>query len=226
MKVRRVLSVAGLLLMSAWLSAQQGATPAAPIVIHTTSLPKIYLRQPFRVEMKAEGGMAPLRWQVSSGNLPPELTLSESGVLSGVANKPGEYKFVVTVSDNNKPPHERNQECTIRVTAPLLVQWSKLPVVNGQRVEGAIMVTNDTEMDFDLTEVVLAVNENGRATAIGYQRFTLKQGTEEFEIPFAENLPHGAYQLNVDVVAEVAETNTIYRSRLVPEQKLIVQQGP
>jgi len=225
-KVRRVLSVAGLLLMSAWLSAQQGATPAAPIVIHTTSLPKIYLRQPFRVEMKAEGGMAPLRWQVSSGNLPPELTLSESGVLSGVANKPGEYKFVVTVSDNNKPPHERNQECTIRVTAPLLVQWSKLPVVNGQRVEGAIMVTNDTEMDFDLTEVVLAVNENGRATAIGYQRFTLKQGTEEFEIPFAENLPHGAYQLNVDVVAEVAETNTIYRSRLVPEQKLIVQQGP
>lgn len=224
--MRRVLFGAGLLLLSAWLNGQQGATPAAPIVIRTTSLPKVYLRQPYHFEMKADGGVAPLRWQVSSGNLPAELTISENGEVSGVANKPGEYKFVVTVSDNNKPPHERNQEFTIHVTAPLLVEWSKRPVVNGQRVEGAIKVTNDTEKDFDLTEVVMAVNENGRATAIGYQRFTLKTGTEEFEIPFGENLPHGAYQVNVDVVAEVAETNTIYRSRLAPEQKLVVTQGP
>ena len=32
--------------------------------------------------------------------------------------------------------------------------------------------------------------------------------------------------LNVDAVAEVPATNTIYRARLVPKEKLIVQQGP
>jgi len=208
------------------LHAQQARTRAEEIVIRSTSLPKIFLRQPFRMELKAEGGVAPLRWQLASGDLPAGLTLSEDGVISGVTTKTGDYRFSVTVSDNNKPPQERSQEFTMRVTAPLLVEWSRPPKVNGQRVEGAIKVTNDSDQDFDLTEVVMAVNEIGRATAIGYQRFTLKQGTEDFEIPFAENLPFGSYQLNVDVVAEVAETNTIYRSRLTPGEKIVVVQGP
>jgi hypothetical protein len=46
------------------------------------------------------------------------------------------------------------------------------------------------------------------------------------EIPFGENLPHGSYELNVDAVAEVAATNSIYRTRLVPKEKFQVQEGP
>ena len=218
--------VIGLLATASLVSAQQGTTRVEEIVIRTSSLPKIYLRQQFRLELKAQGGVAPLRWRLTGGDLPSGLILSEDGVLSGVATKPGGYKFTLTVSDNNKPSHERSQEFTLRVTAPLLVEWSRPPKVNGQRVDGAIKVTNDSDDDFDLTEVVMAVNEIGRATAIGYQRFTLKKGTEGLEIPFGENLPFGAYDLNVDVVAEVADTNTIYRSRLAPEQKIVVQQGP
>jgi hypothetical protein len=205
---------------------QQGGAGANAIVFSTTSLPKIYLRQPVHIELKAQGGVTPLRWSLTRGELPAGLTLSEDGVLSGTASKAGSATFVVTISDNNKPPQERSQEFTIRVAAPLLVEWSRPPKVNGQRIEGAIKVTNDTEDDFDLTEVVMAVNEIGRATAIGYQRFTLKKGTGEFEIPFSENLPFGSYQLNVDVVAEVAETNSIYRSRLAPAERIAVQQGP
>jgi hypothetical protein len=196
------------------------------IVFHTTSLPKIFLRKPVRIKLNAQGGVAPLRWQVTRGELPAGLRLSEDGVLSGTALKPGSSTFVVTVTDNNKPPQERSQELTIRITAPLTVEWSRPPKVNGQRVEGAIKVTNDTDDDFDLTEVVMAVNEIGRATAIGYQRFTLHKETEGLEIPFSENLPFGSYELNVDVVAEVAETNSIYRSRLVPGDRIVVQQGP
>ena len=46
------------------------------------------------------------------------------------------------------------------------------------------------------------------------------------EIPFSENLPPGMYQLNVDAVAEVPESNTIYRARLVTREKLEVQPIP
>ena len=212
--------------MVSTLDAQQATRKAEEIVIRSTSLPKTFLRQSFRMELKAQGGVAPLRWQLASGDLPAGLTLSEDGVISGVPTKLGEYRFSVTVSDNNKPPQERSQEFTMRVTAALLAEWSRPPKVNGQRIEGAIKVTNDSDQDFDLTEVVMAVNEIGRATAIGYQRFTLKQGTEGFEIPFGENLPFGSYQLNVDVVAEVAETNTIYRARLTPAERIVVVQGP
>ena len=64
-----------------------------------------------------------------------------------------------------------------------------MPKVNGRRVEGSIKVSNQTEQDFDFTFIALAVDPNGRATAVGYQHFALKKNTEEFEIPFGENLP-------------------------------------
>ena len=102
--------------------------------------------------------------------------------------------------------------------APLLIEWSKKPKITGRRLEGSIKVSNQTGQDFDLTFVALAVDPTGRATAVGYQHFTLKNNTDDFEIPFGENLPFGAYELHADAIAEVAETNTIYRARLTTEK--------
>ena len=78
----------GLSLVPALLLAQQGAATPAQIVIGTTSLPKIYLRQPVHIELNAQGGVGPLRWQVTGGDLPAGLSLSEDGVLTGAATKP------------------------------------------------------------------------------------------------------------------------------------------
>ena len=69
--------------------------------------------------------------------------------------------------------------------------------------------------------IVLAVNEHGRATAIGYQHFPLKQNTIDFEIPFGENLTFGSYGVNVDVVGEVAATNSIFRARLATNVRIL-----
>ena len=91
---------------------------------------------------------------------------------------------------------------------------------------GVIKVSNQTDNDFDLTVIVLAINEIGRATAVGYQHLTLKQGATDLQVSFAENLPAGAYDLNADVVAEVPATGAIYRARLVTTEKLQVREGP
>jgi len=130
------------------------------------------------------------------------------------------------VQDSAKPESERQQSLSLRVVTPLLVEWSRPPAVNGQRVEGAIKVSNSTDQDFDLTAVIVAVNEIGRATALGYQHFQLKREVSEYEISFGENLPFGAYDIKVDVVGEVAEANAIYRARLAPKEKIQVKQGP
>ena len=74
----------------------------------------------------------------------------------------------------------------LRVLAGLLVQWNNVAKINGQRIEGSVKVSNQTGDDFDLTAIVLAVNDIGRATAIGYQHFSLKHETIDFEIPFGE----------------------------------------
>jgi hypothetical protein len=206
-------------------SSQQATVAGGELAVQTTSLPTAFVRREYRFQLQAEGGVAPVRWEISTGTLPRGLVLSGDGILSGVPGESGQFRFVVTVTDSGNPAHQRNQEFVLRVIAPLLVEWSRYPKVSGQRVEGAVKVSNQTDEDFDLTFIAVAVNENGRATALGYQRFTLKKSTTDMEIPFGEDLPHGTYQVNVDAVAEVAATNTIHRARLVAN-KVDVQQGP
>ena len=208
------------------MAAQQGAATGQPLVIRTVTLPKAYLRQPYETRLQAEGGITPLKWELTGGDLPPGVMLQVDGILRGVPAQLGEFRFTLTVSDSGKPAVQRNQQLVLIVVAPLLAQWGRYPTVKGQRIEGSITVSNQTEQDFDLTVIVLAVADNGRATAIGYQHMPLKKDTAGLEIPFGDNLPHGAYQVNVDAVAEVAATNSIYRARLVPKEKLQVQPGP
>lgn len=207
-------------------AGQQAAATGEPLSIGTVNLPKAYLRQQYRYRLEARGGISPLKWQVTTGPLPSGLALGEDGTLSGIPTQAGEFHFTVTVSDSGKPAYQRSQELVLRAVTPLLAEWSEYPRIVGRRVEGAIKVSNETDRDFDLTVIILAVNEIGRATAVGYQHVTLKQETSELAIPFGENLPPGAYEVNVEVVAEVPAIETIYRARLVTKEKLQVQQGP
>jgi hypothetical protein len=86
-------------------------------------------------------------------------------------------------------------------------------------------VSNQTDRDFDLTVIVLAVNDIGRATAIGYQHFNLKKETRDLDIPFGETLSRGNYAVNVDVVGEEPISNRIFRARLVTGKETVTQ-GP
>jgi hypothetical protein len=74
--------------------------------------------------------------------------------------------------------------------------------------------------------VVLAVADNGRATAIGYQHFLLRRGTIEKELPFGDTLPSGGYVVHVDAVGEVAPRNLIYRERLQTPAPLQITVAP
>jgi hypothetical protein len=213
-------------LLSLPVFAQQGAATGEPLVILTTSLHKAYLRQHYETHLEARGGITPLRWEITEGAPPPGIALGADGTLSGVPTETGEFKFTVRVIDSGRPAAQLKQPLVLTVVAPLLAQWGRYPQVNGQRLEGTIIVSNQTEQDFDLTAIIMAVNEIGRATAIGYQRINLKKGTADLEIPFGENLPFGSYELDADAVAEVAATNSIYRARLVPKERFQIQQGP
>lgn len=206
--------------------SQQGAATGEPIVVQTTAIPKAFLRQPYQLKLEARGGITPLRWEVTAGSLPKGIELSPDGMLSGTPTEVDVSRFTVTVSDNGKPIAQRRKIFVLEVIAPLVVEWSRKPKITGHRLEAAIRVSNQTGEDFDFTLIALAVNEYGRATAVGYQHFTLKKDTDEFEIPFAENLPQGAYDLHVDAVGEVEARNAIYRARLAPAGKLQVVQGP
>lgn len=201
-------------------------TPADSFSIRTVNLPKALVNSHFQYQLLVRGGNQPYHWSLSGGNLPAGIKLTPNGSLEGTPTETGEFHFIVKAADSSQPFLEREQSLVLKVNAPLLARWERYPKVNGRRIEGSVKVSNDTDYDFDLTFIVLAVNEIGRAQALGYQRFTLRKNTTDFQLPFGENLPRGSYQIYADVVGEVAATNSIHRARLQTKAKLAVQLGP
>lgn len=203
------------------LSAQQAPTaPAESIAVAAAKLPRVILRQTYHFPLAAQGGVTPYVWELASGSLPPGLELERNGMISGVTAATGKFAFQVAVSDSAKPPHHSSQQFELVVVEALTAEWKRPPQINAGKIEGSIRITNGTEDDFDLTVIVEAVNEIGKAFAIGYQHFPLKKDTADFEIPFGDNLPSGTYTVNAAVVGEVASKKAIFRARLATPQPL------
>jgi hypothetical protein len=195
----------------------------APLIITTTSLPATTVGSNVRIKIAVSGGAQPLTWSLAGGKLPPGLKLIPArGILSGTPTSPGTYRFQVMVTDSNIPAMQVQREFALVVTGALGIEWQQPPVVHGQRIEGSVIVTNYTSQDFTLTVIVMAVNEIGRATALGYQDFTLKSGAVQV-IPFGSEPGPATYIVHADAVAEVAITNSIYRARKQTTESLVIQ---
>jgi Putative Ig domain len=203
--------------------AQQAAATGEPLVVVNPTLPKGYLRQPYQDQLQARGGITPVKWEVISGSLPTGVTLGEAGVLNGAPTKAGDFSFAVKLTDSGKPAQEKTQPFLMQVVEPLLSDWDRHPKVIGQRIEGSIKVSNQTDDDFDLSTVVLAVSDSGRATAIGIEHFNLKKQTLDFKIPFGDDLPFGTYQVNVNIVAAISATNSVLKQHLTAGPLQVVQ---
>ena len=217
-------AVASFLVLGAIAHGQQ---TRAPLAITTESLPPPLVHQQYRVELKATGGTAPLEWKISRGNLPEGLDLdSSSGVISGVPAKPGELDVTISVIDSVGNTISRDYK--IKVVAPLLIEWSIFPRVQGDQILGSVKVSNGTKDSFDLTVIILAVNEYGKAFALGYQRLDLQPETADVQIPFGQgsNLPVGSYVVHADAVAEVAAKDSIFRGRQQTPTPLLISPTP
>ena len=208
-------------------SAAQNAPPATPpLVIQTETLPESTPQQHYSSELRAVGGIAPLHWTLIRGELPTGLELQDSGAITGVPKTSGEFRFTAEVTDSSQPPNRLHRQFTIVVVTPLTLDWSRPPVVQGDRIEGALKITNGTKEAFDLTVIVVAVNELGKAFALGYQRLDFNPGTADFQVPFGSTLPEGAYIVHADAVAEVPARNAIFRRRLQTPSALQITAGP
>ena len=211
----------------------QNEQPAAPSTDNTLAIDdrllprKTYPHAQYQFMFQGRGNFVPpLHWRVEKGTLPPGLIVDDSGLLHGQPQRAGEYHFTVSVTDSGKPQQSVQKDLVIDVVEALTLVWKALAHVSGSRVEGSVLVSNTTPEDIDLTYIVEAVAENGRATAIGYQHFLLQRGTAEMELPFGENLPNGKFLVNVDAIGEVPSRNVIFRRRLQTPAPLHVVVGP
>ncbi|OGI70512.1 hypothetical protein A3A09_00675 [Candidatus Nomurabacteria bacterium RIFCSPLOWO2_01_FULL_42_20] len=78
-------------------------TQNAPFQITTSSLPPNTIGVSASHQLIAVGGTPPYTWGPVSGTLPPGMTLSPSGVFSGIPTTGGVFNFTVTATDNSSP---------------------------------------------------------------------------------------------------------------------------
>jgi hypothetical protein len=202
------------------------AAQAPPLAIVDQALPPLDAGVEFHVLLHASGGVPPYVWSVASGDLPEGVTLTPEGLLAGRPTKPGSVTFTLRVEDSGRPAHSIDKEFRAVVAAPLLIEWLQPPKVRDNRIEGVVQLSNGSKDNFDLTVIIVAVADNGRATAIGYQHFPLKAGDTNVQIPFGSELPFGVYVIHADAIAEIPTRNAILRQRLQTPQPLQVKQGP
>lgn len=107
-------------------------------------------------------------------------------------------------------------------TAALLEEWVAAPQLSGNDLKGSVLLTNQSDDDFDQTVIIEAVNEYGKAFALGYQHFTLLHRSRSVPIHFDTTLPPGRYTVRADAVAEVPSRHAIHRAHLVAPKPFIV----
>ncbi|MCS7026039.1 MAG: Ig domain-containing protein [Bryobacteraceae bacterium] len=99
------------------------------LAVTTTALPGGSVGQPYSATLAATGGSGSgYVWSVIAGALPPGLTLSASGVISGTPTTNGISNFTVQVTDSSLQTASRPLSITIGATLTIVTQT--LP--NGQ----------------------------------------------------------------------------------------------
>lgn len=78
------------------------------LAIGNSSLPDGYASQTYSATLSAVGGLGPYSFAVTSGALPPGLSLSSGGAFSGTPGTTGTFNFSVTVTDQNATTSTRS----------------------------------------------------------------------------------------------------------------------
>ena len=107
---------------------------AAPIIVLPgASLSDAILHQSYSQQLpSASGGLAPYSYIFTGGALPPGMSLSPTGLLSGTPTLDGDYTFTVEVRDSSPTPYSGAQTYTVRVVnrpplvIPTLSEWAMI----------------------------------------------------------------------------------------------------
>jgi hypothetical protein len=105
-------------------------TIAGPLSITTPSLPVALTGTAYSQTLVASGGVAPLSWSVVTGSLPPGLSLSGGGVITGTPTTVGSSNFTVRVADSTTPQQSAQKALSITVITPLVIT-STSPLADG-----------------------------------------------------------------------------------------------
>jgi hypothetical protein len=110
--------------------------PAALSIVSTT-LANSTLGTAYAQTLQAAGGTSPYTWSIGSGQLPLGLSLSSSGIISGIPLLSSSSNFAVTVTDSGTPIQTQSASLTIAATTPTTSPLSILSSVLSNGTAGS-----------------------------------------------------------------------------------------
>ncbi|QMU78021.1 hypothetical protein GXW83_22300 [Streptacidiphilus sp. PB12-B1b] len=110
------------------LSGSVTVNVVGPVSVTTATLPEGVLGKPYSVPLGGAGGTGSYTWSVSSGQLPPGLSLAaQTGAVTGTPTTPGTSTFAVHLADPGPPSQSAAKTYQVTVRSALAVDNSSLP---------------------------------------------------------------------------------------------------
>jgi len=191
MRVRMLLIICAALFVFSCLGCKEAVRgtsppPAEQLNINTSSLPAATRGNLYTASISVSGGRVPYTFTLLSGSLPPGLSLSLAGVISGTPTTNGTYTFTIRVIDDNSDSDTQPLTIVVSTTPPpLTINTTSLPGGTvGQAYSQFISVTGGTTpYSFSITSGSLppglSLNTttgriSGTPTTAGNSSFTLR----------------------------------------------------
>ena len=163
-----------------------GITVNAALTLAPATLPAAVAGTPDKAQITATGGTAPYQFSITSGALPPRLSLNPAtGVISGTPTTAGSYQFTITATDSSASHRTGARAYTLQITpAALTLAPATLPAaVAGTPDKAQITATGGTApYQFSITSGALpprlSLNPatgviSGTPTTAGSYQFTI-----------------------------------------------------
>jgi hypothetical protein len=101
--------------------------PPTPLTVSSSTLAAATFGTAYSQTLAATGGSPAYTWSVSSGSLPPGLSLASSGAISGTPTQGGAFAFTASVIDSGSPQQSKTVALSISVNeTPLKITTSSL----------------------------------------------------------------------------------------------------
>jgi hypothetical protein len=101
-----------------------------PLAVSTTALPNGQVGVAYNATLTAQGGTTPYSWSLSSGTLPPNLSLSSAGVISGTpTTNASNLSLTFKVVDSGATPQNTTKSLPLTIVGPpqLTITSTSLP---------------------------------------------------------------------------------------------------
>jgi len=116
-----------------------------PLLITSTSpLPSGTVGRAYSIPLHGQGGSIPYTWSLTSGTIPPGLTLGSAGSLTGTPTQAGDYTFTLTLTDASNHTVSAPFTLTIASTFAITTPSPLTPGAVGVAYSAQINVTATT----------------------------------------------------------------------------------